>query len=413
MAENDSWNNGSAQNRGFSNAGNGANGMNGRSSQAVRDALFDRVPPHDDAAEMAVLGGMLMSKDAIGEVSQMIDVSDFYQPRNQTVYEAVIKLFSASQPVDAVLVANELLAEGNLEKVGGSDYLHSLVASVPTAANATYYADIVHQRAILRNVIAAGTKIAQLGYTAEGSQAEDVVNLAQAEVYEMSTGKVRQDYAPIGTVIADTLDQLDRLQSGEVSRGVPTGFRDIDDVTQGLQPGQMIVVAGRPAMGKSTLGVDFARSAALHHGLTTIIFSLEMSKNELAQRIISAESNIPLAAMRRADDITPERWAILNELQGKLQNAPLFIEPEHEPDGNPREMPPTEADERFETRRHRLPAAHDLRQGRGKPPAGSVRLLPCAEAARQGAGSAGGGTEPAEPWPRNASGQEAAAVRPA
>lgn len=322
MAENDSWNNGSAQNRGFSNAGNGANGMNGRSGQAVRDALFDRVPPHDDAAEMAVLGGMLMSKDAIGEVSQMIDVSDFYQPRNQTVYEAVIKLFSASQPVDAVLVANELLAEGNLEKVGGSDYLHSLVASVPTAANATYYADIVHQRAILRNVIAAGTKIAQLGYTAEGSQAEDVVNLAQAEVYEMSTGKVRQDYAPIGTVIADTLDQLDRLQSGEVSRGVPTGFRDIDDVTQGLQPGQMIVVAGRPAMGKSTLGVDFARSAALHHGLTTIIFSLEMSKNELAQRIISAESNIPLAAMRRADDITPERWAILNELQGKLQNAP-------------------------------------------------------------------------------------------
>ena len=121
MAENDSWNNGSAQNRGFSNAGNGANGMNGRSGQAVRDALFDRVPPHDDAAEMAVLGGMLMSKDAIGEVSQMIDVSDFYQPRNQTVYEAVIKLFSASQPVDAVLVANELLAEGNLEKVGGSD----------------------------------------------------------------------------------------------------------------------------------------------------------------------------------------------------------------------------------------------------------------------------------------------------
>lgn len=108
MAENDSWNNGSAQNRGFSNAGNGANGMNGRSGQAVRDALFDRVPPHDDAAEMAVLGGMLMSKDAIGEVSQMIDVSDFYQPRNQTVYEAVIKLFSASQPVDAVLVANEL-----------------------------------------------------------------------------------------------------------------------------------------------------------------------------------------------------------------------------------------------------------------------------------------------------------------
>lgn len=142
---------------------------------------------------------------------------------------------------------------------------------MPTAANATFYADIIHQRAILRNVIAAGTKIAQLGYTAEGSQAEDVVNLAQAEVYEMSTGKVRQDYAPIGTVITDTLDQIDRLQNGEVSKGVPTGFRDIDDVTQGLQPGQMIVVAGRPAMGKSTLGVDFARAAALHHNMTSVI----------------------------------------------------------------------------------------------------------------------------------------------
>ena len=298
----------------------------GASGASSRDVIFDRVPPHDDDAEMAVLGGMLMSKDAIGEVSQMIDVTDFYQPKHQTIYEAIITLFSGSQPVDVVLVANELLKAGDLEKVGGADYLHSLVASVPTAANATFYAEIVHQRAILRNVIATGTKIAQLGYSAEGSQAEDVVNLAQSEVYEMSVGRVRQDYAPLGDAVKDTLEMLDNLQQGNVERGVPTGFRDIDDVTQGLQPGQMIVVAGRPAMGKSTLGVDFARSAALHHGLTTIIFSLEMSKNELAQRIISAESNIPLAAMRRADDITPERWAILNELQGKLQNAPLFID---------------------------------------------------------------------------------------
>ena len=277
MAEETTWNGAPAQGRrngGFTpSGGNGFSGGN-----AVRDMIFDRIPPHDDDAEMAVLGGMLMSKDAIGEVSQTIDVTDFYQPRNQTVYEAIISLFAASQPVDAVLVANQLLKDGDLEKVGGSDYLHSLVASVPTAANATFYADIIHQRAILRNVIAAGTKIAQLGYTAEGSQAEDVVNLAQAEVYEMSTGKVRQDYAAIGPVIGDTLDQIERLQNGEVSRGVPTGFRDIDDVTQGLQPGQMIVVAGRPAMGKSTLGVDFARAASLHHGMTTVIFSLEMSK---------------------------------------------------------------------------------------------------------------------------------------
>ncbi|HJE21359.1 MAG TPA: replicative DNA helicase [Bifidobacterium pullorum] len=298
----------------------------GASGASSRDVIFDRVPPHDDDAEMAVLGGMLMSKDAIGEVSQMIDVSDFYQPKHQTIYEAIITLFSGSQPVDVVLVANELLKSGDLEKVGGADYLHSLVASVPTAANATFYAEIVHQRAILRNVIATGTKIAQLGYSAEGSQAEDVVNLAQSEVYEMSVGRVRQDYAPLGDAVKDTLEMLDNLQQGNVERGVPTGFRDIDDVTQGLQPGQMIVVAGRPAMGKSTLGIDFARAASLHHGLTSIVFSLEMSKTELAQRIISAETDIPLVALRRADDITPERWNTLNKFWNRMQNAPLFID---------------------------------------------------------------------------------------
>ncbi|WP_239512381.1 replicative DNA helicase [Bifidobacterium aerophilum] len=318
MADGNTW---EENRRGNGSAAGGTGG-----DAPVRDALFDRVPPHDDDAEMAVLGGMLMSKDAIGEVSQMIDVTDFYQPKHQTIYDAIIGLFSASQPVDVVLVANKLLADGDLDKVGGADYLHSLVASVPTAANATYYADIVHQRAVLRNVIAAGTKIAQLGYSAEGSQAEDVVNLAQAEVYEMSVGKVRQDYQAIGPVVHDALDQLDKLQNGQMEKGVPTGFTDIDDVTQGLQPGQMIVVAGRPAMGKSTLGIDFARAASLHHGMTTIVFSLEMSKVELAQRIISAETNIPLVAMRRADDITPERWNTLNTFWNKLHDAPLFID---------------------------------------------------------------------------------------
>ena len=323
MAE-DEWQDGASRPDGARREG--SRYVPGETGTPTRDAVFDRVPPHDDDAEMAVLGGMLMSKDAIGEVSQTIDASDFYQPKHQTIYEAVIALYSASQPVDAVLVANELLKHGDLDKVGGADYLHSLVAAVPTAANATYYAQIVHQRAILRNVIAAGTRIAQLGYSAEGSQAEDVVNLAQAEVYEMSVGRVRQDYESIGKVVGDTLTQLDSMQSGEMERGVPTGFREIDDTTQGLQPGQMIVVAGRPAMGKSTLGIDFARSAALHHHMTTVVFSLEMSRTELAQRIISAETNIPLEALRRADEITAERWNTLNSFWGNLNDAPLYLD---------------------------------------------------------------------------------------
>ena len=271
--------------------------------------LFDRVPPHDDNAEMATLGGMLMSKDAIGEVSQIVSVDDFYEPKHQTIYEAIIGKFSASEPADAVTVANRLSDSGDLDKVGGIDYLHSLIASVPTAANASYYA-----------------KIAQLGYDAEGSQAQDVINMAQAEVYEMSTGRVRQDYAPVQAAVHDALDQIDSIQKGELQAGVPTGFQEIDEVTKGLQPGQMVVVAGRPAMGKSTLGVDFARSAAIHHHDTTILFSLEMSKVELAQRIISAETGVPLAALRNADDIDPNRWNTLNNFYARLQDAPLFID---------------------------------------------------------------------------------------
>ena len=300
--------------------------MSQDSSSSDNRNVFDRIPPHDADAEMAVLGGMLMSKDAIGEVSQDLETSDFYLPQHQTIYDAIITLFSASQPVDSVLVANELMKNGDLEKVGGADYLHSLVASVPTAANATYYANIVHQNAILRNVITAGTKIAQMGYSANGSVAEDIVNLAQAEVYEMSTGRVHQDYVPIGSVLETTLNQIDDLQTNGISSGIPTGFRDIDNVTQGLQPGQMIVVAGRPAMGKSTLGVDFARSAALHHNMTSIIFSLEMSKIELAQRIIAAETNIPLTALRHPEEITSDRWAKLNSFWDMMKDSPLFID---------------------------------------------------------------------------------------
>mgnify|MGYP000102078799 CR=1 FL=1 len=177
-----------------------------------------------------------------------------------------------------------------------------------------------------RNVIAAGTKIAQRGYSAEGSQAEDVVNLAQAEVYEMSTGRVKQDYEAIGPVVHDALEQLDKLQNGRPENRRATGFRDY----RRRDPGPAARPDGgrgrRPAMGKSTLGIDFARAAALHHNMTSIVFSLEMSKVELAQRIISAETNIPLAAMRRADDITADRWNTLNNFWNKLQNAPLFID---------------------------------------------------------------------------------------
>lgn len=303
---------------------NGARGFNANDANDAR--LFDRVPPHDDRAEQAVLGGMLLSKDAVGEISQVLEPSDFYQPRHQMIYEAIITLFAGSQPVDPIVVASELRRREQLEKIGGSDYLATLVDSVPTAANAVNYADIVHQQAILRRVIMAGTQVAQLGYDADGRDAEDIVNLAQAQIYQVGMGHVRQDYVPIGDVVMSAMDTLQSIQDGTISRGVPTGFREIDKSTQGLQPGQMIVVAGRPAMGKSTLGVDFARSAALHNDMATVIFSLEMSKLELAQRILAAETNIPLGVLRDPRQLTPQNWQQLNTCVSQIASKPLFLD---------------------------------------------------------------------------------------
>ena len=290
-------------------------------------SLFDRVPPHDDAAEMATLGGGMLSADAVGEVTEILDASDFYQPRHQTIFQAMVSLFANGQRVDPVLVSDALKQMGELEKVGGIDYLSSLVDSVPTAANAVFYAQIVHDNALLRSVITAGTKIAQLGYSAGAARAEDIVNMAQSEAYEMGSGKVRQDYQTIGAVSDATLAQINRIQNGQASRGVATGFRRIDQVTQGLQPGQLVIVAGRPAMGKSTLGMDFARHAALgpDHPVTTIVFSLEMSKSEIAQRVLSAESDIPLTALRQAN-LTPENWGRLNETLDRIKDAPLYLD---------------------------------------------------------------------------------------
>ena len=258
-----------------------------QTSAAAGDPIFDRVPPHDDDAEMAVLGGMLMSKDAIGEVSQTIDVTDFYQPKHQTIYTRSSICFRQSAGGRGAR-GQPAVADGNLDKVGGADYLHSLVASVPTAANAMYYAEIVHQRAILRNVIAAGTKIAQLGYSAEGSQAEDVVNLAQSEIYEMSMARCVRTMPPSArwsTTRSTSWTNCSKASSTRRADRLPRHRR--------RDPGPAARTDGRrrrrPAMGKSTLGIDFARAAALHHNMTSVVFSLEMSKVELAQRIISAE----------------------------------------------------------------------------------------------------------------------------
>jgi replicative DNA helicase len=218
---------------------------------APRDGDFERTPPHDVAAEQCVLGGMLLSKDAISDVIEVLRPTDYYRPAHQLVHEAVLDLYGRGEPADAITVANELTRRGEITRVGGGVYLHTLIASVPTAANAGYYARIVRERAILRRLVEAGTRIVQFGYAGD-ADADALVDRAQAEVFAVTDRRASEDYHSLSEIMPGALDEIEAIGSrGGVLTGVPTGFADLDALTNGLHPGQMIVIAARPAVGKA------------------------------------------------------------------------------------------------------------------------------------------------------------------
>ncbi|GAB3462204.1 replicative DNA helicase [Kineococcus endophyticus] len=210
------------------------------------------MPPQDIAAEQGVLGGMMLSKDAIADVVEVIKSQDFYRPAHELIYDAILDLYSRGEPADPVTVSAELTNKGELTRVGGTPYLHDLISTVPTAANAAFYARIVAERAVLRRLVEAGTRIVQMGYGSDGMDVEAVVNSAQAEMYAVTEKRTKEDYAVLGDVIEGTIDEIEASSHrGEGMVGVPTGFADLDNLTNGLHPGQMIVIAARPAVGKA------------------------------------------------------------------------------------------------------------------------------------------------------------------
>jgi replicative DNA helicase len=290
-----------------------------------RSGDFERTPPHDVAAEQCVLGGMLMSKDAISDVMEAIRPQDHYRPAHQIIHDAILDLYGRGEPADAVTVSDLLGKRGELSRVGGGTYLHTLIASVPTAANAGYYARIVRERAILRRLVEAGTRIVQLGYTGDGD-ADELVDRAEAEIYGVTERRVAEDYLPLSEIMPGALDEIEAISShGGVMTGVPTGFADLDSLTNGLHPGQMVVIAARPAIGKSTLALDLARAAAVRGQQATVIFSLEMSRNEITMRLLSAEARVPLHSMRTGQ-LGEEDWTRLARRMSEVVDAPLYID---------------------------------------------------------------------------------------
>ncbi|WP_415962016.1 replicative DNA helicase [Streptomyces sp. 021-4] len=261
---------------------------------------FDRVPPNDIDAEQSTVGAQLLSKDAIADVLDTpLQQRDYYRPAHEIIQAAILFLYGKGEPVDPITVAAELTKRGDITKVGGAPYLHTLVQTVPTAANASYYAEIVHERAVRRRLIEASTRITQVAYSGEGD-IDDVRSAVEAEVLDaLATREQSAGYAYVREDVPDFWDQLDaRMKGTGKMTGIPTGFLDLDAMTNGLQPGQLVVIGARPAMGKSTLALDIARSASIKHGLTSAFFSLEMGRAEITQRLYSAESQVALHHIR-------------------------------------------------------------------------------------------------------------------
>lgn len=294
--------------------------------EAAYGPRTERTPPQNIEAEQSVLGAMMLSKDAMADVIETVLANDFYRPAHETIFDVATSLYNGGDPVDALTVGAELQKAGLLAKVGGAEYLHTLISIVPSAASAGYYARLVREQAILRKLVEAGTRIANLGYDAEGAEVDDVVDAAQAEVFAVTERRNSEDYLPLSALIEPTLEEIDAStnRDGQLL-GTPTGFRQLDELTGGFQGGQMIVIAARPAIGKSTLGLDIARAASIHHGKTSVIFSLEMSREEITKRMLAAESNVKLTSLTKGP-MGPNDWERLARTAAQVAKAPLFID---------------------------------------------------------------------------------------
>ena len=296
------------------------------SEGAQGGSSFERVPPQNVDAEMSVLGGMMLSKDAIADVIEILRATDFYRPAHASVYDVVVELFGRGDPADAVTVGAELKRKGELERIGGLPYLHTLVATVPTAANAAYYAGIVREQAQLRSLVEVGTRIVQLGYTTDGADVEGLVNLAQSEVFAVSEQRNSTNYVTLEQVVPELYEELERNANRDGGLdGVPTGFAELDAKLNGLRAGQMIIIAARPGGGKSTLAMDICRSCAVHNNKAAAYFSLEMNRTELSMRLLAAESRVFLDRMIKGELETRD-WQEIARTLDKISQAPLIVD---------------------------------------------------------------------------------------
>jgi replicative DNA helicase len=284
-----------------------------------------RVPPHSIEAEESVLGAMLLSETSISDVLEKLRPDDFYKPAHRRIFDAVLSLFGRGEAVDSVTVAEELRRTGQIEEVGGKPYLFHLVNSVPAASNATYYARIVEETSILRRMIEATQQAAAMAFES-ADDVDHIVDQVEALIFSVAQKRLGDRFSHIRDLLHEHLEQVEALQlRGASITGVPTGFIDLDNLTSGLQPSNLCIVAARPSFGKTSFALNIAQQAATEHAIPVAIFSLEMSKMELVQRLVCAEALVDVHKLRTGN-LSDQDWSRLATAVGRLADAPIYID---------------------------------------------------------------------------------------
>ena len=285
----------------------------------------NRIPPHNLDAEQSVLGAMLESKDAVANVLEIVKPDDFYKPAHGEIYEAILALYERGEAPDPLTLAEELNRRGILERIGGKPYIHGLIEAYPTASSASRYARIIEEHARLRHLIQAGGLVQDIGFSIP-TDVDEAVDHAEEIIYGVADRRLRDDVQPIKTLLTDAMVDVEKLYDrGESITGLSTGFPDLDELTSGFQPSNLVMIAARPGMGKSALLNDFALAAALKNDAPVIMFNLEMSRQELTKRFLASEAKVDSQRIAKGS-LQEADWTRLSSALGRLAEAPIFID---------------------------------------------------------------------------------------
>ena len=284
-----------------------------------------KIPPHDIEAEQAVLGSMLTDKEAVASAIEVLKPEDFYREDNRAIYSSILSLYAKPEPIDVITVKAELIEDGKFESVGGLEYLASLPDKVPTTANVEKYIKLVEEKSILRNLIKVSNEIITLGY-GESEEVDAIMDQAEKKIFELMQKKNQKGYTPIKDILIETFAEIEKLynQKGHIT-GVPTGFADLDQITSGLHNSDLILIAARPAMGKSAFALNIATNAAVRNGTPVAVFGLEMSKEQMVNRILCSEAMVDSQKVRTGK-MEETDWVKLATALGPLSEAPIYID---------------------------------------------------------------------------------------